>query len=105
MDPLSALFAGFQGNMPGMGAGAAATTPGADTLGNINPMGDLSKVLAGIRAPESPKPIMSGGVSGVGLPFLQQMPNLLTPALTAAMQRMSASPQTPSLGQLLGGGR
>lgn len=109
MDPLTALFMGFQGNMPGMAAGAAGMAPsvggGADTLGAVNPMGDLSRVLGGIKAPEAQKPVFSGGVSGAGLPFLQQMPNLMTPALTGAMQRMNSAPTTPSLGQILMGGR
>jgi hypothetical protein len=102
------MFMSMAGNPAGAGAAGAGMVPnvgGADTLGAVNPMGDLQKMLGGIKAPEPTKPQFSGGVSGAGLPFLQQMPNLMTPALTGIMQRMNSTPSTPNLGQLLAGGR
>jgi hypothetical protein len=65
----------------------------------------LDPILGAIKGQASQKPIMSGGVSGVGLPFLQQMPNILSPALTQAYGRIGGPPSVPSLGSLIAGGR
>lgn len=101
MDP---LFMQFLQNMQG----TSALQPGFDAAGAAAPAaagggGDLAKMLSGIKAPEAQRPVFSGGVSGTSLPFLQQMPNLLNPALQASQQRIGGAGQVPSLGQILAG--
>lgn len=68
-------------------------------------MQQLMSMMQGVKAPVAPKPQFSGGVSGSSLPFLQQMPNTLGSAISGASERIYNQAQTPSLGQLIAGGR
>jgi hypothetical protein len=107
MDPLTLMMLSQLAN-----GGGGGMQPGFDTtpmpapadpaLGGGSPT-DLAGMMGAIKAPEAPKPIMSGGVSGSSLPFLQGMPNTLGPALSGASERIFNQPQMPSLGQLIGG--
>ena len=65
---------------------------------------DLGKLLSAIQPPQGTRPQFSGGVSGVGQPFIQQMPNMVPGAMQGMQQRMQAPPALPTLGQLIAGG-
>lgn len=104
MDPatLMALLSGSQAG----GAGAAPPPGGADTLGNINPMGGMTQglgslgtMLKGIQAPQAAEPKFSGGVNGSQLPFKPQITDMLTPAMNAAQTHSQHA--LPTLGALL----
>ena len=110
MDPfLQAMLQSMQGTEalqpsfggPAMGADPAST--GGDIMGMSSD--EFTQMLSGLKAPQSTKPVFGGGVSGTGLPFLQAMPNILSPALNNSAQRIASTPQLPSLGQLMAGGR
>lgn len=94
MQDTTALQPGFDASPMGAPGGAPGAAPG----------GDIAQLMQGIKAPQAQKPVFSGGVSGMIQPYVQQMPNMLTPALAGASQRIAGGgAQMPSLGQILAG--
>jgi hypothetical protein len=87
---------------PGGPGGLGDAVP--DGGGMFGGMGDKLGALGKVINPtQGQKPIMSGGVSGTSLPFLQQMQDMMTPAMNGAVQRQGSVPQLPGMGQLLAG--
>lgn len=109
MENLLALLLGqnaFPGGGPG-DVGPAAMSPESPSL-NMGGIGNAlqggAKAFQAINPPQAQKPIMSGGVTGAGLPFTQKIEDMMTPALNAARQRQNSVPMLPTFAQLLAGG-
>jgi hypothetical protein len=115
MDPLTQLLIG-SGVNPGGAANPLLNPAGSQPTGAIPPVANplapqgavggfdinnLGKILSGVKAPESPAPKFSGGISGSNLPFLQSMPNELPAYLQAS--GAASTPTLPTLGQILAG--
>jgi hypothetical protein len=93
MQNTSALQPGFGADGTSAGEAVAPANPAAGP----QQQDPLVQALSALKSVQPEKPIFSGGA---GLPFLQQMPNLITPALQQAFGRIG---KQPSLGQYLGG--
>lgn len=86
------------------GPGGLGEAPAPGTGGGIGGnIGSAAKAFQAVNPPQAAKPIMSGGVSGTQLPFLQRMEDTINPALNAAAQRRANTPQLPTFAQLLAG--
>ncbi len=89
------------GGPGGPGGLGDAPAPGAGN-GLVGELKQAAGAMQAVNPPQGQKPIMSGGVSGVQLPFLQQANDMVTPALNAMAARRNAAPQLPTMAQLLG---
>lgn len=94
MDPISQLLAMFSGGADTTLPHEALTTatPGA-APGAAKP--GAADILGALKAPQVPKPQLSGGVSGVQLPYRTAITDLISPAFAAARPQAA-----PSLGTL-----
>lgn len=102
MDP---VFLQYLTNMQG----TQALQPGFDTssMGGSPAAGgssDMVKMLSALKQPPAERPVFSGGVTGAGLPFVQPVQNMISPALQGSTQRIAGAGAFPSLGQILSGG-
>lgn len=112
MDPLSLMFLASQIQSPGVDAFANPTMMGSPTDATTADLfqpsgGNFADILGALKAPGVPKPQLSGGVSGAGLPFRTAITDLLSPVATNL--RQSQTQTLPTLGALFaqapGGGR